>query len=169
MHDDASIADMMGRLSRADAIHKLNNDPRKTNGNANAVTDGVGYLTILLHDTAFKSDTESKHAYAASTLHEYSPDRSTCSRGIRGRGRHDKKGKASPPREKSASPKNGRTTHTATAANSNGATKTTTIAPPASTTRSKRDGAHHGHVTRWESSSRTTTNSPPRMMTNGRM
>ena len=99
MHDDASIADMMGRLSGADAVRKLNDAPRKTNGKANAVTDGVGYLTRLLHDTTVKSDTGSKHAYAASTLHEYYPDRSTCSRGIRGRGRRNKKGKSRPPRE----------------------------------------------------------------------
>ena len=67
------------------------------------MTDGVGYLTSLLHDNAVESDTESEHAYAASTLRKFSPNRSTHNRGSRGRGKHDRKGKACPSRDKSRS------------------------------------------------------------------
>ena len=100
VHNDTSITDMMGRLAGADAVRKKTDAPHKTKGNANAVTDSVGYLTSLLHNTTVESDTGSETAYTASTSRESFPDQSTLSRRSRGRRRHNKKVKAGPPREK---------------------------------------------------------------------
>ena len=101
VHDDTSIADMMGLLAGADAVRKLTNAPHKTNGNA--VTEGIGYLTNLLHDNAVESETVSEHAYAVSTSRESSPNQSTRIRESRGRGRRDKIVKSLPHRYKSRS------------------------------------------------------------------
>ena len=74
MHDDTSTANMIGQLAGADAVRKLTDAPHNAKGNANAVTDGVGYLTSLLHNTAVESETESETAYTESTSCESSPD-----------------------------------------------------------------------------------------------